>query len=107
MLRDPAREAVLIKGGHGAGTESVDHAGRAGDVVYAALAQRASIPKNCMDRLHVVVGHRGGTRQGADLVSAARQAKVYVTEAIAAADTLKIGHGHGPVHHFYQSGKTA
>ncbi|HEV2000530.1 MAG TPA: bifunctional hydroxymethylpyrimidine kinase/phosphomethylpyrimidine kinase, partial [Xanthobacteraceae bacterium] len=24
-----------------------------------------------------------------------------VTKAIAAADALKVGHGHGPVHHFH------
>jgi hydroxymethylpyrimidine/phosphomethylpyrimidine kinase len=28
-------------------------------------------------------------------------AKVYVTAAIAAADELDIGRGHGPVHHFH------
>jgi hydroxymethylpyrimidine/phosphomethylpyrimidine kinase len=32
-----------------------------------------------------------------------RAAKTYVTGAIAAADKLKIGHGHGPLHHFYKS----
>jgi len=30
-----------------------------------------------------------------------REAKDYVTGAIAAADTLHVGHGHGPLHHFY------
>jgi hydroxymethylpyrimidine/phosphomethylpyrimidine kinase len=30
-----------------------------------------------------------------------RAAKAYVTAAIAAADRLSIGHGHGPVHHFH------
>jgi hydroxymethylpyrimidine/phosphomethylpyrimidine kinase len=28
-------------------------------------------------------------------------AKNYITEAIAAADRLSVGHGHGPVHHFH------
>jgi hydroxymethylpyrimidine/phosphomethylpyrimidine kinase len=31
-----------------------------------------------------------------------RAAKDYVTGAIAAADTLKVGHGHGPLNHFYK-----
>jgi len=29
-------------------------------------------------------------------------AKAWLTEALAAADVLQIGHGHGPVHHFHQ-----
>jgi hydroxymethylpyrimidine/phosphomethylpyrimidine kinase len=28
-------------------------------------------------------------------------AKNYITAAIAAADQLTVGHGHGPVHHFH------
>ena len=32
---------------------------------------------------------------------AARQAKQYLVGAIEHADALKVGHGHGPVHHFY------
>jgi hydroxymethylpyrimidine/phosphomethylpyrimidine kinase len=31
-----------------------------------------------------------------------RAAKDYVTAAIAAADRLGVGHGHGPVHHFHR-----
>ena len=33
-----------------------------------------------------------------------REAKAYVTAAIAAADRLKVGSGHGPVHHFHGGG---
>jgi hydroxymethylpyrimidine/phosphomethylpyrimidine kinase len=48
-----------------------------------------------------------GLAKGLDLKEASHEAKVYVTGAIAAAGTLKIGHGHGPLHHFYQSGRNA
>ncbi len=34
-------------------------------------------------------------------VDAVRGAKDYLTNAIAAADSLGVGHGHGPVHHFH------
>lgn len=37
-----------------------------------------------------------------DWLAAARDAKAWLTGALAAADTLGIGHGHGPVHHFHQ-----
>ena len=30
-----------------------------------------------------------------------RDAKAYVSAAIAAADRLQVGHGHGPIHHFH------
>ena len=33
-------------------------------------------------------------------VNAAEAAKRYITEAIAAADRLQVGHGHGPIYHF-------
>lgn len=33
---------------------------------------------------------------------AVRQAKDYISQAIAHADELEVGHGHGPVHHFYR-----
>lgn len=37
-----------------------------------------------------------------DMVSAVRQAKAYITGALAAASALDVGTGHGPVHHFYE-----
>jgi hydroxymethylpyrimidine/phosphomethylpyrimidine kinase len=43
-----------------------------------------------------------GLARGEDLAAAVRAAKDYVTAAIAAADGLGVGHGHGPVHHFHR-----
>jgi hydroxymethylpyrimidine/phosphomethylpyrimidine kinase len=42
-----------------------------------------------------------GLAKGLDLSEAVREAKAYVTAAIAASERLKIGKGHGPVHHFH------
>jgi hydroxymethylpyrimidine/phosphomethylpyrimidine kinase len=39
--------------------------------------------------------------KGASLPGAVAAAKAYVSGAIAAADRLDVGHGHGPVHHFH------
>jgi hydroxymethylpyrimidine/phosphomethylpyrimidine kinase len=39
--------------------------------------------------------------RGYELRDAVVAAKDYVSAAIAAADRLTIGHGHGPVHHFH------
>jgi hypothetical protein len=35
-------------------------------------------------------------------LEAAMDAKTWLTEALAAADVLEIGHGHGPAHHFHE-----
>jgi hydroxymethylpyrimidine/phosphomethylpyrimidine kinase len=43
-----------------------------------------------------------GLAKGADLETAVRDAKTFVSAAIAAADGLGIGHGHGPIHHFHR-----
>ena len=40
--------------------------------------------------------------QGGDQWAAFRAAKEYIAGAIARADELNVGHGHGPVHHFHQ-----
>ncbi len=42
-----------------------------------------------------------GLAKGLRLAEAVADAKAYVTAAIAAADELDIGRGHGPVHHFH------
>lgn len=40
--------------------------------------------------------------QRATWIEAVRDAKSYLTGALKAADQLAVGHGHGPVHHFYR-----
>lgn len=42
-----------------------------------------------------------GLAKGEDLDRAVTHAKSYITAAIAAADRLAVGHGHGPTHHFH------
>jgi hydroxymethylpyrimidine/phosphomethylpyrimidine kinase len=39
--------------------------------------------------------------QRADVPTAAKHAKAYLTEALRHADELNVGQGHGPVHHFH------
>jgi hydroxymethylpyrimidine/phosphomethylpyrimidine kinase len=43
-----------------------------------------------------------GLAKGEDLETAVRSAKAWVSAAIAAADRLGVGHGHGPIHHFHR-----
>jgi hydroxymethylpyrimidine/phosphomethylpyrimidine kinase len=91
---------VLIKGGHGSGPDSVDLLVGDGKVL------RLSAPRTATRNTHgsgctLSSAIAAGLAKGRDLVTAVREAKTYVTGAIAAADRLKIGHGHGPLHHFH------
>jgi hydroxymethylpyrimidine/phosphomethylpyrimidine kinase len=99
LLAQGARN-VLIKGGHGAGDESVDLLIGQGAVV------RLSAKRIATKNLHgtgctLSSAIAAGLAKGLDLNSAAQQAKAYVTAAIAAAQELHVGHGHGPLHHFH------
>ncbi len=92
---------VLLKGGHLPGNDTIDilHDG---------------------DKMIELPGHRIQTRnthgtgctlsaalaallpQTDSVADATRAAKDYLVAAIASADMLKVGHGHGPVHHFHK-----
>lgn len=93
--------AVLIKGGHAQGTESVDHLvasdGTLRRFATARIATRNTHGTGCTLSSAVAAG----LAKGLSLTDAAAQAKRYVTGAIAAADALSIGHGHGPLHHMH------
>jgi hydroxymethylpyrimidine/phosphomethylpyrimidine kinase len=92
--------AVLIKGGHGEGPESVDY------LVTAQGKLRLAAPRVATKNTHgtgctLSSAIAAGLAKGQSLESAVRAAKAYVSAAIAAADRLDVGKGHGPVHHFY------
>ena len=93
-------KAVLIKGGHGSGPESVD-----------LLVEPTASTRLAADRVATKNTHgtgctlssaiAAGLAKGLDLAAATSAAKAYVTAAIAAAERIEIGSGHGPVHHFH------
>ena len=92
--------AVLIKGGHGEGAESTDYLiGKGGVITLAAprIATRNTHGTGCTLSSAIAAG----LAKGESLETSVRQAKAYITAAIAAADRLHVGRGHGPVHHFY------
>jgi hydroxymethylpyrimidine/phosphomethylpyrimidine kinase len=93
-------KAVLIKGGHGSGAEAVDL------LVDANGMKRFSAPRVDTKNTHgtgctLSSAIAANLARGKSLEESIRAAKHYVTAAIKAADKLKIGHGHGPVHHFH------
>jgi hydroxymethylpyrimidine/phosphomethylpyrimidine kinase len=94
-------EAVLIKGGHGGGIESVDLlVGGEGVSRFAAprVATRNTHGTGCT----LASAIAAGLAKGLSLGDAVAEAKVYVTAAIAAADRLTVGTGRGPLHHFHK-----
>jgi hydroxymethylpyrimidine/phosphomethylpyrimidine kinase len=100
-LLDAGAKAVLIKGGHHDGAESVDL------FVDADGVDRLAAPRFATRNTHgtgctLSAAVAAGLAKGLTLIEAVRAAKNYVTGAIAAADRLSIGWGHGPVHHFYR-----
>jgi hydroxymethylpyrimidine/phosphomethylpyrimidine kinase len=92
---------VLIKGGHGEGADSVDLLVGEGEVVRLA-AKRVVTNNTHGTGCTLSSAVAAGLAKGADLVGAVQAAKSYVSAAIAAADQLHIGHGHGPLHHFHR-----
>jgi hydroxymethylpyrimidine/phosphomethylpyrimidine kinase len=92
--------AVLIKGGHGQGTESIDYL-VSGNGIIALAAPRIPTKNTHGTGCSLSSAVAAGLAKGEDIETAVRKAKVWVSAAIAAADRLGIGHGNGPIHHFH------
>jgi len=93
--------AVLIKGGHGQGDESIDYLFDAnGTLALAAprIATRNTHGTGCSLSSAIAAG----LAKGEALETAVRNAKTWISAAISAADRFSVGHGHGPVHHFHK-----
>ncbi len=92
--------AILLKGGHADGPESVD-----------LLVDREGVHRLAAERVATRNTHGTGCTlssalaafmaRGLSLHDAADGAKAYLTVALRAADEVGVGHGHGPVHHFH------
>ncbi len=105
QLRNEGARAVLIKGGHGKGSECVD----------TLLSIDGAFHAFRSPRLETLNGHGTGCTlsaaiaaqlaHGHDLPTAVGMAKEYVHAALAASRDLRIGKGRGPVHHFYHQWK--
>ena len=93
--------AVLIKGGHGQGSESIDYLVR-GNGIRALPAPRIATKNTHGTGCSLSSAIAAGLAKGEDIESAVRHAKAFITAAIAAADRLDVGHGHGPIHHFHR-----
>ncbi len=99
-------QAVLLKGGHGTGAESVDI------LVFDGKSQRLASPRIKTRNTHgtgctLSSAITAYLAYGLDLENAVNQAKVYITGTIEASNRLNIGQDnlathHGPTHHFFK-----
>jgi hydroxymethylpyrimidine/phosphomethylpyrimidine kinase len=93
--------AVLIKGGHGQGRESTDYLVTAGGTV-ALAAPRIATGNTHGTGCSLSSAIAAGLARGEEMETAVRNAQVWLSAAIAAADGLGVGRGHGPIHHFHR-----
>ncbi|MBS0246958.1 MAG: bifunctional hydroxymethylpyrimidine kinase/phosphomethylpyrimidine kinase [Proteobacteria bacterium] len=94
--------AVLIKGGHGTSDEAVDLLIDSRGEVTRFSAKRIATNNTHGTGCTLSSAIAANLAKGRPLIDAVRAAKDYVTQAIAAADQLEVGHGHGPLNHFYK-----
>lgn len=100
QLLDLGAQAVLMKGGHADGATCVD-----------ALVTSTARQEYAAARISTRNTHGTGCSyssaiaaclaQGLTIEDAVARAHSWLHEAIVQADTLAVGHGHGPVHHFH------
>jgi hydroxymethylpyrimidine/phosphomethylpyrimidine kinase len=93
-------KAVLVKGGHGAGTESTDL------LLDARGVRRFTAPRVDTRNTHgtgctLSSAIVAGLAKGLPLADAVAAGKSFISAAIGASSQLQIGRGHGPVHHFH------
>ena len=93
--------AVLIKGGHGEGAESIDY------LIDPQGTRALAAPRIATKNTHgtgcsLSSAIAAGLAKGEGLETAVGNAKAWISAAISAADRFSVGHGHGPIHHFHK-----
>jgi hydroxymethylpyrimidine/phosphomethylpyrimidine kinase len=101
VILNAGARAVLIKGGHGTGRDSIDllfdHSG-----VTKFSAPRVDTKNDHGTGCTLAAAITAGLARGLSLHEAVGAAKTYLQDALIAGKTLAIGGGHGPVHHFHR-----
>lgn len=98
--------AVLVKGGHAGGELSTDILVMHGNTHHFDT-NRISTKNNHGTGCTLSSAIACFLALGNDLPEAVRQAKAYITGALAASDQLNVGNGAGPVHHFHALWKSS
>ncbi|MDO6563763.1 bifunctional hydroxymethylpyrimidine kinase/phosphomethylpyrimidine kinase [Amphritea sp. 1_MG-2023] len=100
-LRQLGAKAVLLKGGHLDEDENSNDLLILSDQVERLTAKRIDTRNTHGTGCTLSSAIASYLAQGHALLSAVTLAKQYISQAIAHADELDIGRGHGPVNHFF------
>lgn len=92
---------VLLKGGHLPGNDTIDIL-HDGDQMIELPGHRIQTRNTHGTGCTLSAALTALLPQTDSVIDATRAAKDYLVAAIASADMLKVGHGHGPVHHFHK-----
>ncbi len=101
MLRERGAQRVLLKGGHGAGREAID-VWLDDDGEQLLRADRVGTANTHGTGCSLSSAIAALLPQRDSWLAAVTDAKSWLTGALEAGRDLQIGHGPGPVHHFYQ-----
>ena len=95
--------SVMLKAGHLTDAELIDifYNAETGETLRL-VSRRLDTPNTHGTGCTLSSAFAAGLAHGLTLNDAARFAKNYITEALEAGAHYDIGHGHGPVHHFYK-----
>ena len=94
---------VLVKGGHLEGEDSDDCLFvREGQRIVRFPGTRVETRNNHGTGCTLSSAIAAWIARGDDVEAAVRHAKEYITGAIRGGAAYRIGHGHGPVHHFFR-----
>ena len=95
--------SVLIKGGHLEESQSTDLLYLTEEDRFVILeAERVDSRNNHGTGCTLSSAIAAYISRGSQIEDAVRKAKTYIQNAIRAGAAYKIGHGHGPVHHFFE-----
>lgn len=100
-LLDFGPRAVLLKGGHLAGDSAADLLVTAEGGSEWLPGRRFNTRNTHGTGCTLSAAIAAGLARGQTMREAVKQAKAYIANAIANADSLAVGKGHGPVHHFH------
>ena len=100
MMAHEGERWVLLKGGHLTSGDAIDLL-HDGDRMIELAAPRVETKNTHGTGCTLSSALAALMPQTSDVPEAARRAKAYLTKALADADRLDVGKGHGPVHHFH------
>lgn len=101
-LLELGAKAVLMKGGHAKGSECVDFLITRDAAPVRFQASRIQTSNTHGTGCTLSASIAAGIAGGASLVDAVTAAHDYLNQAIQSAHRLRVGQGHGPVHHFHR-----